>query len=381
MYFDDLADKGPGPMTRSEMRKFKRKHSRRLRRLLVVLAALVVAVGGVIGWIEAEAHPFGAMGRHYVVGISRGEGLDGVLSALERDGVMSTSLSFRLWSLVNGAPSVEPGHYEFFANEPFGQIAETLNQGPDVFVLHVYPGYSVREVDASLITVPGTLIRSFASAVKDEAVPSLFTHAAGPYAATSHYEGVIGVGNYYILPGETGKQLLSQMVARFAREAKKVGLSTQTSVNGYNAYSIITVASIAQKEGYYTRYLGDVARTIYNRLHLGMNLDMTSTVLYALHQDGGTVTLADEALATPYNTYKNAGLTPTPICVPSVAALKAALSPPVGSWLYFDLTTAKKGTMLFSATYKGQLAAEAQAKKNGVGQPVATTTQSSKKTK
>ena len=123
----------------------------------------------------------------------------------------------------------------------------------------------------------------------------------------------------------------------------------------------MTVASIAQKEGYFTKYFGDVARVVYNRLAAGMHLDMTSTVLYALGQDGGPVTPADQSYVTPYNTYLNPGLTPTPICIVTEAALAAAVSPPPGAWLYFDVVTTQKGTMVFSDTYAGQLAAEAQA--------------------
>ena len=125
------------------------------------------------------------------------------------------------------------------------------------------------------------------------------------------------------------------------------------------------MASIAEKEGYFDRYMGKVARVVYNRLAAGMHLDMTSTVLYALGQDGGTVTKADHTLDTPYNTYLNAGLPPTPICMPSPAALQAAISPPAGTWLYFTVVD-KSGTTKFADTYTEQLANEAIARQNGV---------------
>ena len=128
------------------------------------------------------------------------------------------------------------------------------------------------------------------------------------------------------------------------------------------------MASITQKEGYYKKYMGPVARVIYNRLADGMPLGMTSTVLYALGQDGGKITSADHTLTSLYNTYINPGLTPTPICFPSLTALKAATAPPAGSWLYFDLVTPKKGVMVFSSTYTQQLQAERQAQANAAAQ-------------
>jgi UPF0755 protein len=71
-------------------------------------------------------------------------------------------------------------------------------------------------------------------------------------------------------------------------------------------------------------------------------------------------------LPTPYNTYLNTGLTPTPICSPSPQAPSAAVHPPAGGWLYFVLVN-KDGTEAFADTYAEQLANEQLAKERGVG--------------
>jgi UPF0755 protein len=92
---------------------------------------------------------------------------------------------------------------------------------------------------------------------------------------------------------------------------------------------------------------------------------MDSTVLYALGQDGGPVTSQDLQIQSPYNTYLTNGLTPTPICMPSHAALDAALHPPAGAWLYFVLVQ-KNGVMAFSDTYAEQQANEQLAKSRGL---------------
>jgi UPF0755 protein len=109
-----------------------------------------------------------------------------------------------------------------------------------------------------------------------------------------------------------------------------------------------------------------VARVIYNRLANDMPLQMNATVLYALGQDGGPFTSKDLTLQSPYNSYLNKGLTPTPICSPSLAAMKAAAHPPAGGWLYFVLVN-KNGTEAFADTYAEQLANEKLAQQRGVG--------------
>jgi UPF0755 protein len=170
-----------------------------------------------------------------------------------------------------------------------------------------------------------------------------------------------------VLPGETDTQLLTEMVQRFDTTAAAAGLTTQSAAKlGMTPYQVITVASIVQKEGYFPiTNMGPVARVIYNRLARGMPLQMDSTVLYSLGQDGGPVTPQDLRLESPYNTYLNTGLTPTPICTPSEQALAAAVSPPAGAWLYFTLVK-KDGTMAFADTYAEQLANERLAKSRGL---------------
>jgi UPF0755 protein len=156
------------------------------------------------------------------------------------------------------------------------------------------------------------------------------------------------------------------MVQRFDHAAQAAGLSTTSAAaQGMTPYEVITVASVVEKEGYYPKNMPNVARVIYNRLARGIALQMDSTVLYALGRDGGPVTAQDLQVESPYNTYLTEGLPPTPICMPSTAALSAAVHPPPGAWLYFVLVS-KDGTLAFSDTLAQQQANEQLAKSRGL---------------
>ena len=120
------------------------------------------------------------------------------------------------------------------------------------------------------------------------------------------------------------------------------------------------------KEGYYAFNMPKVARVIFNRLARGGHLQMDSTILYPLGQDGGTVTPAMLKINSPYNTYLYAGLTPTPICTVSKVALRAVLHAPTGTWVYFETVT-KSGHLKFSTTFAEQLQAEKLAAIAGTG--------------
>lgn len=340
----------------------RRRRRRLVRALLAVVILLVLAGGGVGGWYEAEAHPFGPLGPLVVVRVADGEATDALVSTLAEHGVVDSSLAFKLYLSIHGTPAIEPGSYAFYGNQPFAAIDETLTRGPDVFYIDVLPGLTVAEIEQTVVArLRGGIVSGFDAAVSSGAVRSTFEPAG-----TDDLEGLLGSGVYRILPGESGTQLLGQMTVRFEHQAAAAGLtSTAAAKLGLTPYQVVIAASIAQKEGYFDKYMGDVARVIYNRLDAGMTLDMTSTVLYYLKQDGGTVTAADEQIQTPYNTYLYKGLTPTPICVPSPAALAGATSPPQGTWLYFD-TVSKTGTTRFATTYTQQLANEKIATANGM---------------
>ena len=78
----------------------------------------------------------------------------------------------------------------------------------------------------------------------------------------------------------------------FTSEARSVGFSPSTTLNGLNAYQLLTAASIVEREGYYPQNMPKVARVIFNRLHRGGGLQMDSTIKYPLGMDAGAVTSA-----------------------------------------------------------------------------------------
>ncbi|HXY28279.1 MAG TPA: endolytic transglycosylase MltG, partial [Acidimicrobiales bacterium] len=254
-----------------------------------------------------------------------------------------------------------PGDYALHQNQTFSEVRALLVAGPNVYPVNVRPGYTLAEVAARVDSVPGHSDGAF-----EKVASSGVVHSAFSPPGSDNLEGLLGTGAYLVLPGESDQTLLTEMVQRFDRDAQAVGLSTASAAAlGLTPYQVITAASVVEKEGYYAFNMPKVARVIYNRLAQGKPLQMDSTVLYALGQDGGPVTPADEKVQSPYNTYLNTGLPPTPICMPSTTALAAAVHPPAGDWLYFTLVD-KNGTMAFADTYAEQLANEALAQSRGL---------------
>ena len=326
---------------------------------LLASAGLVVIVA--MSWFGLQVEPiFSSGGRSVMITVHPGDSIAVIAGQMYAKGIIASPLAFRIDSLLQGAPLVRPGSYELKQGSSFPTVRSILSNPPNVPMISVTPGLTLREVESQIAQDIGTTYaNSFAAAASADAAKSPF----GPLASL---EGLIGIGQYLVTPTTTPSQLAGAMTSSFIREATNVGLTPTSTVNGLNAYQIIIAASIVEKEGYYAQYMPQVARVIFNRLQIGQKLQMDSTVLYYYGQDGGVVTRAMLQTKTPYNTYWTSGLTPTPICSVSSTALRSVLHAPSGPWLYFVLVD-KSGTMLFSSTLQQQLANEQLAARNGLG--------------
>jgi UPF0755 protein len=321
---------------------------------------VVVVVVAVTLWVRSEASPSGPPGAQVILTVHSGSGVDQLASALQSRGVIASGLAYRIWGQFHGVPGILPGAYAFDKNSSFGTVNTVISAGPNVFDLDVPPGFTVAEVARRVGQFPGYDASTFQTLATSGTVRSPWQ----PAGSTS-LEGLLGTGEYTLVPGETTTALLSKMIDRFDVQADQIGLAAGSAKLGFTPYQIITIASIVEKEGVLTKNMGPVARVIFNRLAADKALQMDSTILYAEGRDGGTVTSQDLQLQSPYNTYLNKGLTPTPTCFPSRQALEATLDPPAGSWLYF-VVVRSDGTEAFADTFAQQQANEALAAQRGL---------------
>ena len=329
--------------------------------MIVLIGIGLLLIAGIL-WYESEVHAIGGSPGHQVtIAIQPGDSVSSVADSLAGKGVLSSSAAFSLYSLIHGDPTIHPGWYSFPTGATFGEIRSILASPSNTDALVVPAGFTIREVTARLATqMPAPFVAAVRRSFHDGSVPSPFQPEG-----SRQLEGLIAPGRYLITPTTGAQQLVATMVRRFTDLASSQGLAPTSTVRGRDAYSIITQASVVEKEGYQVRNMAKVASVIDNRLAKQMPLQMDSTVLYALKQDGGPVTHATLQTPSVYNTYLHRGLPPTPICVVSAAALSATLHPVVGPWLYFTVVD-KSGTEAFASTFAEQLANEKLAAERGL---------------
>ena len=168
-----------------------------------------------------------------------------------------------------------------------------------------------------------------------------------PLLGAHSLEGEIYPAQYSFPPGTSTVEALQLMVDKFGSTIESRGLNQ--NLGKFTPYQVLTIASMIQIEGDPSDY-PKVAQVIYNRLKIGMPLQLNSTVQYAANLRGRIqLSKAATNIDSPYNTYKLLGLPPTPICNPSDLAISAARNPAPGNWLYF--ITVKRGDTRFTDSY------------------------------
>ena len=324
---------------------------------LVVAAALLVAVAlvataGLLGvravarFLSPGADYRGEGSGRVVVQVRTGDTASDIAQTLVDAGVVKSADAFRRAAANDDrSRGIQPGYYQLRRELP-ASAALALLLDPAARV-------------SSKVTVPeGTRLEEVLSIIEENArIPLADLRAAArpgalrlPRACGGQLEGCLFPATYSWPPGTTAADALADMVERFREAAEDVRLDAGARGLGRSAYDVLIIASLLEREA---RFEGDypkVARVIYNRLAGNMPLQLDSTINYALRANKTRISIADTRIASRYNTYRHAGLPPTPINSPGMTALQAALHPARGSWLYF-VTIDKAGHNAFATTY------------------------------
>jgi UPF0755 protein len=170
-----------------------------------------------------------------------------------------------------------------------------------------------------------------------------------PNDAEGNPEGYLFPATYPLQEKTTPEKLLALMVATANEKFNGAPIAAGAQRNAMNVYQAVTIASIVQAEAATRADMGKMARVIFNRLERGMPLQMDSTINYALNRSTLRTTADDTRIDSPYNSYQRVGLPPTPIDNPGEEAVRAAVNPPPGDWLYF--VTVRPGDTRFTADY------------------------------
>ena len=161
-------------------------------------------------------------------------------------------------------------------------------------------------------------------------------------------EGFLYPDTYQFNTPHNAVYAINKMLVNFD-EKYTDDLRQKVTDSGYSIREILTIASLVERETDGTDR-GKIASVIYNRLNIGMPLQLDSTVVYAIRETGETTMSTEliQATDSPYNTYLYQGLPPGPICNPGMKSIEAALNPEQTGYYYFALDMETKSMRFFA---------------------------------
>ncbi|MDP1645016.1 MAG: endolytic transglycosylase MltG [Thiobacillus sp.] len=307
----------------------------------LVLAGLAALVGaGGLAWYGNQ--PLRIEPLPKTLNVTPGTHLRSLSVMLEREGVIGNAHVFWLLGRVLGkGGTLKVGVYTL--DQPLTPLAlyGKIERGEvSQVIVQFIEGWNWREVRAALAAQP--FLKNDSAGMSDAEL----LQAIG--AEESHPEGLLFPDTYFYAPHTSDLNVLRRAYRlqheklMAAWEARAPGLPYRTP------YEALTMASIVEKETGAAFERPQIAGVFLNRLRLGMRLQTDPTVIFGLGERfDGNLRKADLQRDTPYNTYTRAGLPPTPIAMPSEAAIQAALNPAQTDALYF--VARGDGTHIFSS--------------------------------
>jgi UPF0755 protein len=275
---------------------------------------------------------------------------------LERKGVISSALGFRIAAFMEGgAEKIQAGRHEIRQGlAPKDALTQLIASGvSEPFVTVTFPEgawlteFAERLEQDTHISGKAFLDVATSGAVRSKLLPR----------DVKTLEGLLFPSTYQVVRSDNARSLVERLVNETEERVAELGTSSLDAL-GVSPYEAVIVASMVEAEAKVEEDRGRIAAVIYNRLEQGMRLGIDATVIYALGQRSKTLTQSDLAIDSPFNTREVAGLPPTPIGAPGAESLQAAFHPARGRWLYYVLSDCA-GNHAFSETYDAFLADKA----------------------
>ena len=333
----------------------------KIKSLIAVLISLVILIGGVGFSYTHVLHKvisFGIVQDYEGDGeaditftIPSGATVTQIGEMLAKSDIVKSEKAFAYAARKNkDASNIQAGTYQMKTKMSAHSALEALLDTDNLVNNQVTIPEGLRNSSVVLLLNENTGIAAedFDKALADTSVLGL------PDWARDNAEGFLFPDTYSYDAESTATSLLKMMPKQFNSVSESIDFVNKAKALGVDPYDALIVASIIEKETRDPKYGPDIAQVIYNRLKIGMPLQLDSTVIYAVNSPG-TITTTDEERNSdsPYNTYKHKGLPPGPISNPGKNSLEAAVNPSGSDYLYFVATDPETGETKFASDDAG----------------------------
>ena len=278
-----------------------------------------------------------------IITVKRGDTLASLNRELVQRGVIHSDWVLPVYARLNPqAANIKAGDYRIDASASLPSLMNDITNGKVVvYNITVVEGKTFKDLRASLVQTAG--IEHTLNDKTDAQIATLLGIDGSP-------EGWFMPETYQFHRGSSDLELLKRMYGEMQRTLEQEWPNRAEGLPLANPYQALTLASIIEKETGVASERPQIAGVFVRRLQKDMLLQTDPSVIYGAADYHGDLTRKHLQTDTPYNTYINKGLPPTPIALPGKASIQAALHPADGDSLYF--VADGKGGHTFSATYE-----------------------------
>ncbi len=292
-----------------------------MKKITVAITLLAIVTFGSLLWWKNGVSPVDSGNKNSIIFVvEKGQGVREISNRLKAKRLIKSPIAFFLLVKQLGFDKkIEAGDFRLSQSMTAQEIAQNLTHG----TLDIW------------ITVPEGKRATEIAEILKEKIPTYNSSWTNTLVLN---EGYLFPDTYLIPKDADINIVISQMRSNF--EEKYAALDTSKTKLSKN--SIVTLASLVEREAKFAEDRPLVASVLLNRIGIGMKLDIDATVQYALGYSKEernwwrkNLTFEDLKNSSLYNTYRNAGLPPTPIANPGIEALKAVVNPTNTSYIYY----------------------------------------------
>lgn len=270
---------------------------------------------------------------HSLFTVEKGQTVSSVAVELSAQGLITSPATFtRLVVLFGGSVGVQAGDYYFAQPQSVFTIMRRITRGQYGLVYE-------------RVTVPEGFNKFEIAALFEKN----FAKFDEEYFLTQAKEGYLFPDTYFVLPNVDTDAVLAMFEKNFEAQTSHLKEGIQNSQKSLE--DIVTMASLLEEEARTTETRSIISGILWNRLEIGMPLQVDVTFQYINGKNSYELTTEDLKINDPYNSYTNKGLPPTPISNPGLDSLTAALYPSSTPYLYF--LSSRAGTMYYAVDFEG----------------------------
>ncbi|MDO8507580.1 MAG: endolytic transglycosylase MltG [bacterium] len=327
------------------VQKEKKLWIEKKRFFIPIIFVVLIFLGSIFSVFYVDTRvkkPMSGSAQEVQFTVVKGESTTEISKDLEQKGIVQNSFIFLLYLKYKGQGTlVQAGDYKIAKNLTMIQVLDIITQGKITSSKITFPeGWTNKQIEEEIVKKG---IGSSEDA--KNAINKKYNYDFLKESPSGDLQGFLFPDTYFVSSRPTSQEVIDKMLKEFSDKADQK-IRAGAGKQGLDYYQILTLASIVEREVTSSEDKKKVASVFINRLNIGMKLDSCATVEYVLGTNKRILSEDDISIDSPYNTYKNTGLPPTPIANPGLESIEAVLSPENTNYYYFF--SGKDGKTYFS---------------------------------